>query len=137
MKVSVMAISALALGYAVPVPAEATPERWKMADRKADAARWQAFSQCDLRKLGPMHADDVEFYHDTVGLMRGIPEGISSHKESICGIPNLKPRGEAVTGTIRIVPLRKSKEVYGAIVSEEHEFHASEKGAPEVPEGQA
>ena len=45
----------------------------------------------------------------------------------LCAIQNLKLSREPVAGTDSIVPLRKSKEAYGAIMSGEHAFYASKK----------
>jgi len=60
--------------------------------------------------------------------MRANPEVTASNREAMRAIPKLKVRRESVAATVSIVPMRKFTEVYGAIGSGQHEFHASENG---------
>ena len=41
---------------------------------------------CDLKTLGDMVSDDLEFYHDQTGLARGRQAFLDAVKTNICGI---------------------------------------------------
>ena len=109
---------------------------WEAQIREADATFWLvAFNQCDEKRMHDVVTDDMEFYHDQIGIVRGKSNFVKLTLENVCTIPNLKLRREAIPGTVTIEPLRdlrNGNKVYGAVVSGEHQFYSSEKGAPEV-----
>jgi ketosteroid isomerase-like protein len=91
----------------------------KASDLKAtvaalDAALFDAYNKCDLEKMGAMVADDLEFYHDQSGLMRGRAPFIEAIKKNICG----KVRRALVEGTLEVHPLN----TYGAVEIGVHTF---------------
>lgn len=97
-----------------------------------DAAYWQAYNTCDVATMEKMSADDLEFYHDQGGVMKGVPAFAAAMKNNICGNPNNKVRREAVAGTMHIYPMRGGGKVYGAVISGEHQFYNTAKGGAEV-----
>ena len=135
---------ALALALACQLGASRaadSKEPWEGEVKQADAAFWQAaFNECDLKKVPELITDDFEFFHDVIGIVRGKGSFVTLTRKNVCSIPNVKLRREAVDGTVSIEPLRNihtGNKVYGAVVSGEHRFYGSEKGAPEVLEGQS
>jgi hypothetical protein len=101
--------------------------------------RIEAHNTCDLALLKQTLTDDVEFYHDFIGVTTGNDNFIALMKRSVCKMPNEKVRRQAIDGTVRISILRKFKEgkfeVYGAVVQGEHSFTVSYDGEPEEDSG--
>ena len=79
-----------------------------------DAALFAAFNSCDLKALGDIVADDLEFYHDKDGLSRGRAVFLAAIKKTICG----KVRREIVPGSLEVYPLNH----YGAVEMGPHVF---------------
>ena len=102
-----------------------------------DRRFWTAYNTCDTEKLRAFFTDDVEFYHDKGGVTVGIDALTESVKKNLCGTNSSRLRREAVAGTIKVFPLRKGNEIYGAIMSGEHVFYVTEKGKPEFLDGRA
>jgi hypothetical protein len=67
----------------------------------------------------------------------GIDALTESVKKNLCGTNSSRLRREAVAGTIKVFPLRKGNEIYGAIMSGEHVFYVTENGKPEFLDGRA
>src|SRR5580698_3558507 len=61
-----------------------------------DAAVFDAYNRCDLKKFESFFTDDVEFYHDQGGLTRGGADLTESIRKNICG----RVTRELVPGTI-------------------------------------
>lgn len=88
--------------------------------------------------MGRIFSEDVEFYHDKGGLTVGLPALMTSMGSGMCsGTRDFNLRREAVTGTVKVYPLRKNKEVYGAIISGEHVFYITKTGKKEFLDGHA
>ena len=90
-----------------------------------DTAVFDAFNRCDLEKLGPYFAEDLEFYHDKGGVTRTRQGLVESVKQYICG----KVRRELVAGTLEVYPM----EGYGAIETGVHRFYHPGKDDVETP----
>jgi hypothetical protein len=80
-----------------------------------DLALFHAYNTCDLKVLGSMVTDDLEFYHDKTGLATGKQSFLDSIKSNICG----KVTRELVPGTLEVYPLAG----YGAVEFGTHRFH--------------
>jgi ketosteroid isomerase-like protein len=101
----------------------------KDADRAAlratvaglDTKLFDAYNTCDVKTLGAMVSDDLEFYHDQTGLAVGRQVFVESIKNNICG----KLTRQLVPGTLEVYPLKN----YGAVEMGVHRFyHPGEPG---------
>lgn len=117
--------------------AQAAEPNWDADVRKFDSEYWQAFNQCEVDKLVQMNTEDLEFYHDRGGPMRGRDKFASTFRQNICGNPSFKIRREAVGGSIRVFPMRGKGQLYGAVISGEHLFYSTKNGAAEKLDGRA
>lgn len=84
------------------------------AIKAQDAALFDAFNTCDLKTLGSMVTDDLEFYHDVTGLAIGRTVFVESIKNNICG----KVRRQLVESSLEVHPLKG----YGAVEIGVHRF---------------
>jgi hypothetical protein len=80
-----------------------------------DAALFGAYNTCDLKTVGAMITDDLEFYHDVTGLAVGRQSLVDGVKNNICG----KVTRELVDGSLEVYPLKG----YGAVEIGIHRFH--------------
>lgn len=102
-----------------------TPTVWEL-----DRALFDAYNTCDLAKLDAMVADDLEFYHDQGGLMRGREPFVAAIKANVCG----KTRRELVEASVEVYPLKG----YGAVQTGVHTFCQTDaKGACKSAKGPA
>jgi len=102
-----------------------------------DSLFWNAYNSCDTGKFKNFFTNDVEFYHDKGGATFGIQALVASFNKNLCGNSDFRLRREAVEGTVKVYPLKKSEEIYGAVISGEHVFYIIQKGKPELLDGQA
>ncbi|MEP7232258.1 MAG: DUF4440 domain-containing protein [Ginsengibacter sp.] len=102
-----------------------------------DSAFWKAYNTCDTAQLKNFIADDVEFYHDKGGITTGAPALIESIRKNLCGGDGYRLRREAVTGSVKVYPMKNNNEIYGAVISGEHVFYVTANGKPEYLDGQA
>ena len=79
-----------------------------------DTELFNAFNTCDLEKFESLFADDVEFYHDTGGVMRTKQAVTASIKSNICG----KVRRDLVAGSMEVHPM----DGFGAVQIGIHRF---------------
>ena len=79
-----------------------------------DAKVFEAYNTCDLDTFASLFSDDVEFYHDKGGLMRGKPALVEAVKNNICG----KTRRDLVPGTLEVHPM----DGFGALEIGSHRF---------------
>jgi Domain of unknown function (DUF4440) len=82
--------------------------------RELDAAVFDAYNQCELKRFGDFMAPDVEFFHDNAGLMLTRTKVVEATEKFICR----KVRRELVAGSLRVYPIKD----YGAIAIGEHRF---------------
>ena len=121
----------------VPAPtlfAQTAPAPKKAADsllvtiKALDTRLFDAYNNCDIATLSNMVADDLEFYHDKTGLMRGKAAFVAAIQKNICG----KVNRLLVPESLEVYPL----ESYGAVEIGVHRFtHPSESG--DQPLGEA
>lgn len=98
-------------------PTPATPDQDKLfaTIQSLDTRLFDAYNHCDLKTFGSLLADDLEFYHDKGGLMRGRQAVVDAVKQNICG----KVTRELVPGTLEVYPIAN----YGAVEIGVHRFH--------------
>lgn len=88
---------------------------------RADAEMFEAFNACDLKTMGEMFAEDLEFYHDIAGLgdyattMRATTENC----ERQLGLTR-----ELIEDSLEVYPIKD----YGAIQVGRHTFCHLENG---------
>jgi hypothetical protein len=102
-----------------------------------DSAFWNAYNNCDTARFRDFITDDVEFYHDKGGASYDAMSLIEALDKNICGNTNSRVRREAVANTVRVYPMQNGDQVYGAVISGEHNFYLTEKGKPEYQSGAA
>lgn len=103
------------------------------AVRAADARYWRAYNACDMRAMGELLTDDVEFYHDKTGLTASKPAVLQSLRNGPCADPAMHLRREAVADSLRFHPLAGGF----ALLSGMHRFYVQRDGTPERLDGQA
>lgn len=79
-----------------------------------DRKLFDAYNACDLKTLGEMVSEDLEFYHDQTGLARGRTPFLAAIQNNICG----KVHRMLVPGSLEAYPLK----TYGAVEVGEHVF---------------
>jgi hypothetical protein len=115
----VTVMCALAFG-SVQVKAQGTASQPVAQDelfkaiKAQDAALFTAYNTCDLKTLGAMVTDDLEFYHDITGLAVGRKVFVESIQNNICG----KVQRQLVESTLEVHPLKN----YGAVEIGVHRF---------------
>jgi len=72
---AILLASPLALAQSAPV------QDWEAEVRQFDTSFWDAYNQCDIKKLVDLNTDDLEFYHDKGGLMVGKAKVRRGHGE--------------------------------------------------------
>lgn len=92
-----------------------------------DAKLFSAYNRCDLKTLGEMVADDLEFYHDQTGLSVGKEPFLAAIRVNICG----RVERELLRKTLEVYPLKG----YGAVEIGVHRFR--HPGRPEDGAGDA
>ena len=117
--------------------AHCAAQDWEADVRQFDTAYWDAYNKCDIEQLVSMNSADLEFYHDQGGLMVGQQQFASAMKNNICGNPQQRVRRAALADTVRVYPMRDKGQLYGAVISGEHQFYNQPKGGAEVLAGTA
>ena len=102
-----------------------------------DSAFWNAYNNCDTGGYKNFFTEDVEFYHDKGGITTGASSLIQSLEKNLCSNPDYHLRREAVAGTVKVYPMKKDNEIYGAIIMGEHLFYITQNGKPEFLDGDA
>lgn len=98
---------------------------------KADTRFWRAYNDCDLKQMGELLTDDVEFYHDLTGLTGSRTALVTSLRTGICADRAMRLRRELVSQ--KFYPLAGGY----AILSGQHRFYVSKPGEQERVDGQA
>lgn len=117
------AILALAIGPARAAPAETptAPDPLFTTVEGLDRTLFDAYNACDLKVLGDLVSDDLEFYHDKTGLAVGRAPFVDALQKNICG----KVRRTLEPGSLEVYPL----ESYGAVEIGVHWFCDIRKNA--------
>jgi len=109
-----------------PVPAAEQAELTRTV-AALDTKLFDAYNHCDLKTLGEMVSDDLEFYHDQTGLAVGRAPFLDSIQKYICG----KVQRTLVPGSMEVYRLKG----FGAVEIGVHRFR--QPGHPEEGEGEA
>lgn len=102
-----------------------------------DSAFWNAYNNCDSASFKDFFTDDAEFYHDKGGILLGAKGIIEAINKNICGNKDSRLRREAVAGTVKVYPMQNGDEIYGAVISGQHNFYLTPTGKPEFQSGVA
>ena len=102
-----------------------------------DSLFWQHYNNCNVEEMQKFFTDDVEFYHDKGGAIKGVDSMISVSKRNLCSNENFLLRREAVAGSVKVFPMKNGQTIYGAILSGEHMFYVLEKGKEPRIDGRA
>ncbi len=137
MKTTLAAVAIAAILTPCVVYAQVNNDNWEASVRKFDSEYWKAFNACEVQKQTMMNAEDLEFYHDVGGLMRGRASFAEATAKNICGRSDWRLRRAEVPGTVKFYPLRSNGKVYGAVITGEHYFYHTNKGQSETLEGKA
>lgn len=93
-----------------------------------DSEAFNAYNKCDLEKFETFFTEDLEFYHDKNGVVKGSANLMETMKKGMCNRPDWKLRREAVVNTFQVYPLMP----YGAILMGEHKFYVTENGTEKL-----
>ncbi|MDQ2987917.1 MAG: nuclear transport factor 2 family protein [Pseudomonadota bacterium] len=132
MKKSTPCVFLAALLASTFVQAQSLPPGWDTEIRQIDRTYWDAYNQCDIKKMAQMNADGLEFYHDKGGAMLGKQKFTAAMEKNICGNPSNRVRREAIDDSVQVFPLLDGGKLYGAVIEGNHRFYNREPGAPEV-----
>lgn len=102
-----------------------------------DSLLWLHYNRCEMEKLRSLFTEDIEFYHDKGGPLKGLNNLISTSQKNLCGNENFRLRRDAVPGTIKAFPMTNNGEIYGAILTGEHVFYILENGQKPRLDGRA
>lgn len=110
------AVASIARGAHAAEPAAASSLPATPSHRAANFDRvfFDAFNRCDLAALGKLIAEDLEFFHDLNGTLRGRTAFIEAVRNNVCG----KFKRESVPATVESWTLGKE----GLIYSGTHRF---------------
>ena len=84
----------------------------------------RAFNNCEVDKLELIIAEDIEFYHDIVGVQNR-EEFINAVKNNICSNPGTYTR-KLVQNSLEVHQLKNNGTIYGAIQKGKHDFYVKE-----------
>jgi hypothetical protein len=91
-----------------------------------DKVFFDAYNNCDLERQDTIYSAEIEFFHDSGGLMNSKKEIIEATERNICG----KVTRELISGTIEVYPIKN----YGAVEMGFHKFHNNqEPDAESIP----
>jgi hypothetical protein len=93
-----------------------------------DSAFWNIYNTCDVTSMNKYFTDDIEFYHDKGGKMKGIDDLVSTTKRNLCSDDDFRLKREAVAGTVKFFPLKSDDKIYGGILTGQHVFYILRKG---------
>lgn len=99
-----------------------------------DSSFWKTYNSCDTVTMPGYFTEDLEFYHDKGGPSFGRSAMIGTFAKNLCN-GSFRVRREAVAGTLKVFPMRRNNELYGAILTGDHYFYVTEKGQPEKRTG--
>lgn len=111
---TLLSLPAASMAQASATKSTAAPDALFQTVSELDTKLFDGYNSCDLKTVGEMVSDDLEFYHDKTGLSVGKPVFLASIKNNICG----KVHRTLVPGTLEVYPLKG----YGAVEIGVHRF---------------
>jgi hypothetical protein len=118
------ALFAAMTAYAQNETYPATAELLSKKILALDAEAFEAYNTCNIEKSRSYFTDDLEFYHDKGGFIKGVDKLMEALKNNICNDPKRKVLRKPVAGTFKVYPL----DGYGAILTGDHDFYIVENG---------
>ncbi|MBO9620040.1 MAG: nuclear transport factor 2 family protein [Niabella sp.] len=85
------------------------------------------FNKCQVSVYDNIVSDDLEFYHDVGGITSGKAAFKASIQNNICNNSD-KPKRKLVEGSMKVYPLYKNQQLYGAIQEGDHDFFILSNG---------
>lgn len=105
------------------------PDHDKLSSvKRLDSAFWQYYNTCNTEAMREFFTDDLEFYHDKGGPMKGLDNFLATARRNLCGNDNFRLKREAVAGTVQLFPMHNGETLYGAILTGQHVFYIIENG---------
>jgi hypothetical protein len=108
-----------------------------------DGSLFDAFNGCDLEKFTRHLTEDVEFYHDKGGLLRGRQPVKKQLADGMCADASTQYRRELVPGSLEVYPLNNyfaaartgtpHPYLYGAVQTGTQRIYVTQKGQKEMP----
>jgi hypothetical protein len=135
LKKFVLTLGALAALHGNFVGAKPPERDYQAEAEQVDARYWAAYNRVDPAGMNALVSDDVEFYHDRGGSLIG-KAALSAVNNGMTTAQN-HLRRVAVPGTVHVFLMRKGEDVYGAVVTGEHQFYVVPKGKPEFAAGRS
>jgi ketosteroid isomerase-like protein len=121
----------MALAQAQPTAhaaeAKSDPAERRLYDTVAELDRvvFDAYNSCDLKKIGEMWVEDLEFYHDQSGLEVSRASNLEVIRKNLCSEnQNWRTRRELIEGSLEVYPLNG----YGAVEMGSHRFYVVAAG---------
>jgi hypothetical protein len=96
--------------------------------KKLDSTFWQHYNSCNTEAMREFFTDDLEFYHDKGGPMKGLDNFLATAKKNLCSNDNFRLKREAVAGTVELFPMHNGETLYGAVLTGQHVFYIIENG---------
>jgi len=125
-------LSAMIIG---PARAASSVTNWEVAVRKADQSYWDAYNRRDPGAMNAFLADDVEFYHDRGGTLIG--KAALGKANAAMKTSQARLHRTLVPDSLHLYPMRRGEEIYGAVITGEHDFFAMEAGKADQLLGRA
>ncbi len=111
---------------------EDSSELFKMLQQKDSLVFDVGFNTCNVSVYDGLIAEDLEFYHDQGGITNSKQEFVEIFKNGICKSDAFVSRRELIAGSLKVFPMYKDGELYGAIQMGQHRFFEKPKGKPET-----
>lgn len=97
-----------------------TSDLYKTLKAKDSIIFERVFNKCELEKLEPIIAENIEFYHDIAGIQdkKGFTDAI---KNNVCSSPGMNKR-KLVKNSLSVFEMKNNNKLYGAIQRGKHTF---------------
>jgi hypothetical protein len=80
-----------------------------------DSIFWKAYNTCDMELQSEIYSENIEFFHDQMGLITSKKIILDATRNNICG----KITRELVKGSVEVYPIPN----FGAVQTGMHKFH--------------
>ncbi len=102
-------------------------ELYKVLKSKDSLIFNRGFNNCEIEKLETVISENIEFYHDIVGIQNR-DEFINAIKNNVCSKPGIFSR-KLVENLLEVYLLKNKGEIYGAIQRGKHDFYIQENNS--------
>lgn len=116
----IIAIIAFLYSFIMNAQVEKSTDLFKTLAAKDSILFERTFNNCEIEKLDPLIADNIEFYHDVVGIQNK-EMFVNAIKNNICKNPGNMKRN-LVSESLEVFPLKNNGVLYGAIQTGKHTF---------------